>query len=265
MKLFFKIFIFDFIVGLKNNRFWRSYAFNELKSKHRRSLLGLFWIIINTFLFISFIGVVLRKAFFVEDEKYLLYLASGYITWIFIQNCVTNSCNILIESKSFLKTKNWPISIFIFKLIYKEIIIFCLNFTIILIFLLSFKHYPGLNNILLIFCSLIITILTAVWISFIVSIACLKFYDLKFFINSIMRLLFFATPIIWFHREGEKFLDLIITFNPVTYFILAIRNPLIGEVVPIDVWIAIISISTSCLIISILIYAYAKDKINYLL
>ena len=263
-KFFFKIFIFDLILGLKNFRFWKSYALNDLKSKHRRASLGLFWIIINTSLFIFFIGGVLRRAFNLENENYLLYLASGYITWIFVQNCVVNSCNILTESKSFLKTKNFPISVYILRLIYKEILIFSVNFTIIIILLL-FAKFPGLNNIFLIFFALIITILTAIWISFIVSIVCLKFYDLKFFINSIMRLLFFASPIIWINREGSKFLDILITFNPVSYFILAIRNPLMGETVSIDVWIMIVGISIFCLIISILIYVYAKDKINYLL
>ena len=66
------------------------------------------------------------------------------------------------------------------------------------------------------------------WVSFIVAIISLRFRDFPPIIQSIMRLAFFATPIIWIERDLGDFGGLLLLINPFLWFLKIVRDPLIG-------------------------------------
>ena len=118
-----KNFFLDIFLGIKKYNFWMTYGINDIKTKYRRTKLGQWWITLSVALFLFIIGGFFKGAFYADFDIYLAYLSVGYISWLFMQDCVNGGCNILIQSKSFLLQKSWPISIFIFRFIYREIII----------------------------------------------------------------------------------------------------------------------------------------------
>ena len=79
---------YDIIFGAKNFQFWTVFATNDVKSKYRRSKLGQGWITLSVAIFLVVIGSLYQRIFNSANELYLAYLAVGYVTWLFFQDCV---------------------------------------------------------------------------------------------------------------------------------------------------------------------------------
>ena len=258
-----KNFFLDIFLGIKKFNFWKTYGVNDIKSKYRRTKLGQWWITSSVALFLIIIGGFFKETFYDDSHIYLAYLSVGYISWLFMQDCVNGGCNILIQSKSFLLQKSWPISVFIFRFICREIIILLHHVVLLIPIFLFLGYSQGISGIVLSLCGLILTIFTAIWVSLFFSIICLRYLDISLFIKSTMRMIFFATPIIWIDRNFGQIGELMILYNPFAYFIKIIRDPLLGYGFPSEAWIVAIVISISCFFISLTTLSITKNKLNY--
>ena len=166
----FKVSFSDISLGIKKFNFWTTYGLNDIKAKYRRTKLGQWWITLSVALFLFIIGGFFKGAFYADFDIYLAYLSVGYISWLFMQDCVNGGCNILIQSKSFLLQKSWPISVFIFRFIYREIIILLHHAVLLIPIFLWLGYLPGMSSIILSLCGLILTMFTAIWVSLFFSI-----------------------------------------------------------------------------------------------
>ena len=253
----------DLCLALRGSKFWTTFGLNEVKSKYRRTVLGQWWIIITILIFLCLVGLIFKNNFYYNYDLYFIYLSTGYITWLFLHDCLNGACNIMLQSKQFLLQKKWPIFAFIFKLIYREIIILIHHCVLLVGIYIWFEHSPGIFNVLLSLLGLIFTIFTAVWVCLILSIACLRYNDLVSLIQSFLRIFFFATPIFWIDRQLGDYLELIILFNPFNYYLKIIRDPLLKYDFPYDAWIIAIVITIAISFLSIVVLSFTKKKLNY--
>jgi len=253
----------DISGGIKNYQFWITFGNNDIKSKYRRTKLGQWWITLSVAIFIFVVGGIFGTTFYSEYEFYLVYLSIGYISWLFMQECINVGSSILTQAKPFLLQKNWPKSIFILRLIYREMLILLHHILLLPIIFIWLGFLPGINNIIISLCGLIFTIFTAFWVVLFVSIIGIRYRDFPKLIQSLMRMAFFTTPIIWIDRNIGKFGEIVIIYNPFVYFLKIIRDPLLGHGFPSDAWIVAIIISIFCILISLITLSITKDKLNY--
>ena len=259
----FKNSLLDIVQAIKNYQFWITYGKNDIISNYRRTKLGTWWVTLTVVFFIIVIGGIFRGAFYPNESAYLAYLSIGYISWIFMQDCVTGSCSILIQSKPFMLQKEYPVSLFALRFIYKEIMILLHHVAIIPIVFIWLGYLPSINEMIFGLCGLLFSIFTAFWVSLFLSIICLRYLDLAYLIRSLMRMAFFATPVIWIDKNIGKFGEMISVYNPFGYFLKIIRDPLLGYGFPSDAWFVAIIISIFCIIISLITLSITKNKITY--
>lgn len=253
----------DIAVGIKNYQFWIIFGNNDIKSKYRRTKLGQWWITLSVAIFIFVVGGIFGSTFYSDYEFYLVYLSIGYISWLFMQECVNVGSSILTQAKPFLLQKNWPKSIFILRLIYRETLILLHHILLLPIIFIWQGFWPGINNIIVSLCGLIFTIFTAFWVTLFFSIIGIRYRDFPKLIQSLMRIVFFTTPIIWIDRNIGKLGEIVVVYNPFVYFLKIIRDPLLGHGFPSDAWILAIIISIFCILISLITLSITKDKLNY--
>lgn len=253
----------DIADGIKNYQFWMTFGSNDITSKYRRTKLGQLWITLSIAIFILVLGVIFGNNFYPENEIYLAHLSVGYISWLFMQDCVNSGSSILTEGKPFLLQKNWPKSIFILRLVYRETLIFLHHIVLLPIIFIWLKILPGINDLIFGLCGLIFTIFTAFWVVLFVSIIGIRYRDFPKVIQSLMRIAFFTTPIIWVDRSIGRLGEILITYNPFVYFLKIIRDPLLGNGFPSDAWIVASIISIFCILISLITLSITKDKLNY--
>ncbi len=258
-----KFAIEDVVKGAQNHEFWMTFGLNDIRSKYRRSKMGEWWITLSVALFIFVIGGLYRGIFSADSGSYLAYLAIGYILWLFISNTITTGCSCLVGARPFMLQRNWPVSSFVYRLIYREILVIAHHAVIIPPIMIWLKLWPGFLGIFLALIGFAICVFTAFWVALFLGIVTLRYRDIPPLVQSLMRLAFFATPIIWFNRNLGEFGTIIYNINPFRYFIEVVRSPLLGEVVPLHDWFITIAWALGACVIAIATLSVTKTRINY--
>jgi lipopolysaccharide transport system permease protein len=250
----------DWINGLYQYKSWSIFAFNDIKIRYKRSTLGPLWIVIAMLVTILAIGPLYSIIFKIPINEYILYLAVGLVVWTLISNTLTDSSDIFINSEKTMKQIKLPYSFYIYKFIFKNLIIFTHYFIAISVICVFFppKSY---DNIILLPISILVLFLNLTWMSSIISLTAARFRDVNQLIANFMQLSFFLTPVIW-KIENLKY-GYLINYNIFYHLINIIRGPIVGE----GAFINSLLVTFISLIIgnsfAIFLYSKYKDKIIY--
>jgi lipopolysaccharide transport system permease protein len=228
----------EVINGIKGWRFWWALTLSETKRRYTRTTLGPFWTSLNLGIFIAFIGTVFAVLWKTNIKTFLPYFTAGYISWVFISAIITESCNTFISSELFLKNLPLNYTYFSWDLIARNVLVllhhFCIYLLVALIFLVPIQF-----NILLILPAIFLICLTGFGVSIILGILCARYRDIKQFVNSILQISLFCTPILW---SADQFkgttIGILLNLNPFLHYIKILRDPLIGQTPEMISWIA---------------------------
>lgn len=204
-------------------------AWEETKQKYRRSLLGPFWITVNSVVFILAMGPLYGTLMKQSISNYFQYFAVGYIIWNFIAGYLNDSCGTFISAEGYIKQMKLPYTFYLFKGLAKNLIILAHNFSIILVILIFF---PPNNTTYLLFAPLGVALLIGnlFWMSVLLSLLCIRFRDIPQILTNVLQLLFFLTPIMWYSTmiAGSRS-SVLVDFNPAYYMLEVVRGPLLGD------------------------------------
>jgi len=149
--------------------------------------------------------------------------------------------------------------------IYKHLIIFFHNlllipFLFIFYDLMTFDFYFFMYFSL----SLVLILLFIFSFGLILAIMSARFRDIESILQNLMRIMFFASPIIWSPKiiNNEYYLD-IIRFNPFFHFIEFIRNPLLGINVDFSCLFYLVILISFFLIISFYLYGKYSRRVPH--
>lgn len=98
-------------------RLLRQMSARDFKSKYARSLMGVFWTLINPLLLLlvfTFIGVSVLKVRFggrPELEVNALYILCGILPWLAFQDGIARSGTVVLENKNLVTRALFPLSV----------------------------------------------------------------------------------------------------------------------------------------------------------
>ncbi len=130
-----------------------------------------------------------------------------------------------------LKQLPVPASLFITRLLYRNILVLAHNAIIVAIVLIAFPQ-SWTVSILLLPVSVVLVVLNLWWLSVVISIASARFRDIPPIVASLLQILFFVSPVIWRKEDLPKH-ALLADINPFYHLIEILRAPLMGSAVPV--------------------------------
>ena len=254
----------DLFLSLKKINLAKILGWQDVVKKYKRSFLGPFWITISMLIMTFTISIIFGQIFKISLSDYIPFISIGIILWNFISTSIREGCSCFINYSILIKQLSLPLYLYIFRLIWKNLIILIHNIIIFPLITLFFGNSVYLISIMSII-GIMILILNLVWICTLLAIICTRYRDIEQIINNILQIIFYITPIIWMPNlleKKSKFICLI-KLNPFNNFIQIIRYPLLGYIPEMYNWI--ISIFFLILGFSITIYYYNiyKNKITY--
>lgn len=204
-----------FLNSLRAERIW-IIAKTDFKRRYSSDYFGVIWALLNPIFRISIYYFVFKNVFQVQEEKYVLILFSGLITWMVFREITTKGLNILSAKRYLLENIQFNhLDIYIANAIAVGIG-FLFNFAAYNVLAIFMGTTYGLN--LLYLPILFLTILCmATGVSMILSILHLFFKDVKHFWTLALLLGFWTSGI--FHRT-QLFVE---AFPPIRFL-----NPFIG-------------------------------------
>jgi ABC-type polysaccharide/polyol phosphate export permease len=252
---------YDVWSGFRNYEIWTMLAWLEIKQRYRRSAIGPFWLTLSTAIMILAMGPLYGSLFGQSLDDYFLYLATSIIIWQLISTSINDSCQAFIGAEGFIKQSSLPLSVYVLRIVLKNLIIFLHNSVVIAGIAMFFP--PVLKpTILLLILALLLIALNALWIGLLVGLICARFRDVTQIVSSVVGIAFFLTPIMWRSQMlGAK--SWIINLNPFYHFIQIVRSPITGEAIHAFNWYAVLLITFVGCVTTLLMFGRFKDRVAY--
>jgi ABC-2 type transport system permease protein len=90
---------------------------NSIKTRYKRSALGILWTLLNPLLTMLVLTVAFSQLFRFQVENYTIYLLVGLIFWNFFSQTTTQSMNTLVWGSPLIKRVYLPRTIFAFSVL----------------------------------------------------------------------------------------------------------------------------------------------------
>lgn len=238
----------DFIESKKRFKLWFYLGWSDIQLRYKGSVLGPLWITLSMSVFILAFGLIYGHLFHQPLNTYIPFLTCGVLVWTFISTTLIESCDMFFHSRSFICQIKLPYLIHIYRLIWRNIIVFLHN-SIVYFFVAYYFSVPlHLSNLLFIPAFLLIAFNLACLGTFLAIVAT-RFRDIPPVISSVIQIVFFVSPITWMPTMLGSH-SYVIAFNPVYYFIDIVRAPLLGQLPAPNSWMV-------CLLLTLLIFSCA--------
>nr|WP_244627195.1 ABC transporter permease [Microvirga tunisiensis] len=215
----------DLRTGVLLWRVWSLLSIQDIRARYRRSKFGQLWMTISMGVTIVALGIVYSVLFRQDPATYLPYLAVGHVIWAFLAALIIDSSTAFTGSSGYLQNSSLPKSIYILRVIGRNLIILGHN-AILIPFVLLYAGLPISWHLILLIPNMLLFIAFAFFAGLGIAILCTRFRDLPQIIMNLMQVAFFLSPVIWKPEQLGGRVSAIVTWNPFSYLLDLLRSPL---------------------------------------
>jgi len=242
------------------NRIERIYLFanSDYFLRYYGSKLGILWAFLNPFFqiliyYFAFTYLIFKQS----DPTFILYLFTGIITWQFFSETTESSIILFQKQRYILQNVELSKVDFFWSLVASKFWGYLINFAIFMIFDLAFFKPTFSATLLYLLPVWVGLILFTLGVSFFLSTLYIFLRDLDHLWSIILMAGFWMVPIIWdYHNVMTEYSFML--YNPVTLFVINIRQVLIYNEVP-DTSNLVIGLTISALV-ALGGYLFMKNK-----
>ena len=240
---------------------WGTMGIQDIKQRYRRSTLGPFWLTISMGIMIASLGFVWGTLFKQQMDEYLPYLCAGFILWALISTLILEGTTCFIAGEGIIKQLTAPLSIHVYRILWRNLIIFLHNIVILVLVLAWYGKNPGWVALLSL-PALVLLLLNGAWVGLLLGLLSARFRDIPQIVASIVQVMFFLTPIMWkpdMLPERQFILDI----NPFYYALTIVREPLLGVAPSGQEWLVILAITIAGWAVAMLLYTVYRWRLAY--
>lgn len=247
--------------GLTSIHIWPALGWQEVLQRYRRSFLGPFWLTISTGIMVGLMGPLYGRLFGQDIATYFPYVAVSMVLWQTITQIVQDSGVVFIAAEGYIKQVKLPYSVYVLKIVWKNLIVLMHNLTIVLLVLLFFN--PPLGVGLLLFpAAVLVFLLNALWFGILLGMLCARFRDMPLMVTNLMQLAFFLTPIMW-HPQMLGRHQWVVNFNPLFHVLETMRAPLVGAPANLISWAFVLCMLFAGSLVMLACYTRFRSRIAY--
>jgi lipopolysaccharide transport system permease protein len=254
--------VLDLINSLKSWRLWSLLGWIEIRQRYARSKIGPFWLTISMGVMVATIGVVYGGLFGENLSDYLPSLSIGMVSWYFFAGVINEGSLSFIASAQYIRQVPTPRLIYTLQSSWRNGVIFAHNFIIIII-VLSIFGVPNWLTVPYFFLGLGLLILNALWMAIVSGVLSARFRDLPQIVSSVMLVAFYITPIMFRGKMLSEKHPWLIKYNPFAYLIEGVREPLMGQIPDLHIWLVSGTMAASGWVLALLLLGRYHSRIPY--
>jgi len=213
----------------KERNSWMLSAVRALGNRYKRTYLGPWWITLTSLMFVfglSQLRIGLRGG---DLKDSLSYVGLGFIIFGLIIGGLQSGVSVFAGAGNTMLTSNLPISSLILRSNFQQLLDFLHDAVAILVLIIIFDiafSWHWIESLL----AVVLIVLSSIGIGMWLGPLANRFRDVAPLISACTRILFFLTPIFWsidmVSGNGREYLA---WYNPLTYQLLAFRDPILGS------------------------------------
>lgn len=209
----------------------RLFVFNSLKTRYKRSFLGVFWTLLNPLLTMTVLALAFSGLFRFSLKNYVVYLLAGLIFWNFFSQTTNTAINAIVWGGGLMRKVYIPRSIFSLSALGSELINLLLSLVPLLLIMLFMEH-PFRQALWFLPVAILLMGIFALGVSLFISTLALLFVDAAYIYQIILMAWFYITPIIYPVEILPPWLLHYQQFNPLDHLVDLFRRPIYQGVVP---------------------------------
>jgi ABC-type polysaccharide/polyol phosphate export permease len=223
--------IYDLTRALKAWRIWILLGTKDITQRYRRSTLGPFWITVSIGIMVAGLGIIYSALFNQPMAKYVPFVAGGFVTWFLIAGIINDGCMAFLDAGEYPKQLTLPLSAYVLRQLFKNLLIFGHNLIIIPFVWLIF-FVPLSWHCLLLFPGILLIALNGYWILLLFGTISARFRDLPLIVSTALQVIFFISPVMFRLEQTPDHLRTLLRFSPFAALLAVVRDPLLGLVPP---------------------------------
>ncbi len=237
----------------------------EIKARYKNALLGFLWIFLNPLLQMLIIGFIFQNFIRIGINNYFIFLFPGLLCWNFFSYSLTKTSPSIVYERSLIQKANFPREAIPLSIVFSNFFHFLVSTLFFIIFLLFSGNLIVSNPIISVFYFL----LSAVWLliftsglSLLTSALDVKYRDVNFFIQALIILWFYATPVLYSLQSLPTDYLWIFRFNPLAYTFEVFRYSLLGSS-PVSNNLLFYNLLISMIIVTFGVWIFKKESKNF--
>jgi ABC-2 type transport system permease protein len=255
--------------GWAQRQLWGHLGWQDIKQRYRRSVLGPIWITISMAVTAIALGILYAGLFGNDLSVQLPYILVGFIVWGFMSGCILEGADVFIANEGLIKHLPSPLSVHVYRLVWRQTLLFGHNMIVYLVMLLVFPQ-PLTWRVIAAVPAFALMMVNGVWVALLLGIVTTRFRDLNPITQSVVQLMFFLTPIVWIYEDllnspnpaiAER--ARLAEFNPFLHFIEIIRRPLLGEDQLLRYWIVVLVITVVGWALTLFVVRRYRSRVSY--
>jgi len=248
--------------GLVDWRVWLLLGMNDIRQRYRRSRLGQFWITLAMATTIVSLGFLYAFLFKQPLTQYLPYLGVSFVVWGLMAGIVLDACMVFISSEGFLRQVPMPKSVFVHRMLVRNVVTFLHNLIIVPPLFVIFGVVPSWTWPLAV-AGLVLFLLNGIWIGLFLGTICARFRDMPQTMASVMQIAYFLTPVMWQRSQLPDRLRGVAEFNPFQAFMSIVRDPLLGQIAPAVSWEVALAVTAIGFAVTAIFFSRFRAHIVY--
>lgn len=248
--------------GLTLWRLWAMFGWIDIRQRYRRALIGPFWITISMAVMVTTLGVIYSSLFHIDIRNFIPFLTTGFCAWFVIQASISEATLTFIQAEAVIKNTSLPLSLHVYRLVWRNAIVFAHNVVIMLGIYFFFDLNPGWSLLTLVpgFALLMVNLAA---FSIVLGMICVRFRDAPPMITSLLQIVFFATPILYDPAQLSPRLMPLVDWNPFYHLVLAVRGPLLGRGIPLETLVTLLAMAIVSWLAAFGIFRRFRSRIAY--
>lgn len=234
----------------------------DVKIKYRKSVLGVFWTLLNPLLMMLVLSIVFSNLFRFGVENYPVYILSGQVIFNFFSESTSSAMTSVLNNAQLIKKIYIPKYLFTFARISSSVINIMASFSALLLVMILMRmelHYTMFLGIIPILCLVILS----TGVGLILATVTVKFRDIMHLYSVFLTALTYLMPVIYpiSFLEGTPWVYMLVRLNPLTIILTMFRELVIYGTIPSIVsFVAAFGVSFGALAIGLVVFYKNQDK-----
>ena len=204
----------------------------DLKGRYRNSALGFLWNFMNPLFQMIIYYIVFSALMPFTMEAYYVFLPVGMIPWLFFSGSMNEGSKCVVNNSSMICKINFPREVVPITTVLSNFINFLISYAMVFALIAMTGH--GFNGIALTLLPIIIALqlIFILGIVFMTSATNVYYRDVSSVIGVLMMGMIWITPVMYRSYFDDALLHMVLTYNPMTYFMNVYHDILYFKTVP---------------------------------
>jgi lipopolysaccharide transport system permease protein len=266
--------------------FWLSLVKMDLRTRYRRSVLGIGWSLLNPIAMTIILTTVFHTLMHQDIKTYALYLITGLATWQYVLNVSLHGCQCFFLGEQYIRQHPAPLAIYPLRTALGGTVHFLMALSVVLCMGAYFNGgFPRPEAFVSLFPSILLLFMLGWSLAVLTGSLNVMFQDTQHLAEVGFQILFYATPIMYHLQDviGPKgdpekvvpvketsaliqFAGSVMAHNPLVAFLDLVRDPILYNRAPSTATfgVAILTIAILASAASAMLVRQQKRLIFYL-